>query len=142
MVWEVREHTADVALGFEGESLEGLLRELTAGVRFLYAGEWNTAASGQIRVRVEARTPEELLVKWVNELIFLFDARGQLVLEATGVGIEQSEGRLVASGNLHVCNVNAVGLKPRTVLKAATYHGLEVVAKGDGRLRAVLVIDT
>jgi len=142
MEYRVVEHTADVALELRGGSLEGLLAAATAGVRFLHAGRKRPREEHRVSVRVEGGSPEELLVKWVNELIYFFDTRGELALEAADLRVDDERGALTAAADLSLCSIDRAGFVPRAVLKSATYHGLEVTTDAKGYLRATLVIDT
>jgi len=142
MSFNIVEHTADVRVELRAPDLAGLLVSLTHAVRHLYAGSGSRSATSRGDHRLRARTPEELLVRWANHLIFLFDARGELALDAEIAGLEGDDEGFEVVVRLEFRPMIGTDFMPENDLKAATYHGLEVRSAGDGGLTACLVMDT
>jgi SHS2 domain-containing protein len=82
-------------------------------------------------VRVEAHDREALLVGWLNDLIFRYERDRRLPAD---VKIEElDDGHLVA----RVRFADAPG--PRTLVKAATFHGLRIEESPDGASANVIL---
>jgi SHS2 domain-containing protein len=128
------EHTGELELHLEGDSLSELFGEALAAYSEL-AGEGEGAApAGETVPReVELRAPdrEALLADWLSELVFLGESESLRPLRAADLSL--GEGGLRAT-------VEAVQERVRPLVKAVTYHGLSVEEEG-GRWRARLVLD-
>jgi SHS2 domain-containing protein len=83
-------------------------------------------------VNVEASDPGQLLVRWLSELLYLFDGESFAVHETTVLSLEP--GRLAAEvrGESFAPNRHPVRLD----VKAVTYHQLSIVeTKGSAAVR-------
>jgi SHS2 domain-containing protein len=97
------------------------------------------AAQCSRQVSLTAHDQESLVVDWLNELLYLYEATGFLLKECRvalpGPGrLEaQCRGELLDPARHHI----------QTVIKAATYHGLEVSNKGSktGQWRVQVILD-
>ena len=125
------EHTADLALSIWAPDYGALLEQgACALVDIMTEG---ALIDGQLEreVAIEAMDREDLLVQWLNEVIFLAVterftvARAELQLDGARL-----TGRLFG----------AEGAELKGELKSATYHGLELTEQ-DGAARAFVVID-
>ncbi len=128
--------TADTGLEIEGASMEEIFEEALKGLFGLIVDLDGVREVVEERVRVVGEDWVDLLVGWLNELVFLQDARGWLfkscVVEDLGPyfvkarcrGEKYQEGR-------HTM---------RTLVKAATYHRA-MVEKVPGGYRARVVLD-
>jgi SHS2 domain-containing protein len=141
MSFNIVSHTADVAVELTAPDMQGMLETTTAALRFLIAGSTNLAPATEAEIMVSGDSLEHLLVRWVNELIFLYDARGQLALSARRIQIRSGADGHRACAQVMMCNTREAMLQPDSDLKAATFHNL-AVASVDGGLKATLVIDT
>jgi len=139
--FELLDHTADVAIRLVADDEAGLLCAVAAAVGQLYAGKRELEGERSLDIRVEASKREELLVRFANELIFLFDSDGALAAEIARCVVSRKGNSLIAEATLDLCDCRAIEMAVETDLKAATYHDLEV-EDSDGRLQATLVIDT
>jgi SHS2 domain-containing protein len=98
------------------------------------------AASVRVResrnIVLEGDGMEDLLVRWLNELIFLFDTGGLLF---SAYEIFSVDGRrLEASVHGEVYDEGRHCIK--TTVKQATYHNLEIVRK-HGRWETTVILD-
>jgi len=141
--FEIVEHTADVAVRVCSDGRNRLLISLTEALRFLYAGERPLPVHDTLELEVRAETFEEIMVRWANEIIYLFDTRGRLVVDADEPVFRAGEdGIMTARGRVSICETTGIGFSPELDLKAATYHDLNVTQSPDGRWRATVVFDT
>ncbi|MDR7415569.1 MAG: archease [Armatimonadota bacterium] len=136
MPFEVLEHTAEVGLRVEAESLEGVFRDLCAGLFSLITDPSAVRPERTWEVTVEAPDRVALAVEWLNELLYL-NARDGMVAHGAEV-LEVSDGRLRA--RLHGEPFDPKRHPRGIEVKAATYHQARVEREGD-RWVAVVYVD-
>ncbi|MDR7562413.1 MAG: archease [Armatimonadota bacterium] len=136
MPFEVLEHTAEAGLRVEAETLEGLFRDLCAGLFSLITDPATVRPARVWEVALEAPDRVALAVEWLNELLYL-NARDGLVAREAEV-LEVSDGRLRARVYGEPFDP---GRHPRGIeVKAATYHQARVEREGE-RWVAVVYVD-
>jgi SHS2 domain-containing protein len=134
---ETFEHTADLGLRLFAADLPDLFR--TAGealfdVVAANRGEIQVVATES--VSLSAETTEDLLFKWLNELIFLSETQHRLytqfdvVLDATGCQLEATIGGEPIDRGRHVLDHE---------VKAATRHGLSLRSEQGGWVAEVIL---
>lgn len=120
--FETFEHTADVGIRVRASRWPDLL--LTAAEAFYRIQiEPRDFGRSQIRcIELEAESPEQLLLDWLRELLYLFDAERFVMGECQFE--ECSENRLEAGlkGEIFSPAVDGGGSE----IKAVTYHDLKV----------------
>ncbi len=123
------DHTGDIGFEVRAESRESLHAEAARALFDVIVDDLRTVrAEHALPVRVEgAVDPEDLLVRFLSELLFLHDARGWLFAAAAVDAI--GEDRIEARGL-------GEPLDPRRhriarQVKAVTYHGLRVAREGN-----------
>ncbi|MBN2493256.1 MAG: archease [Deltaproteobacteria bacterium] len=133
------EHAGDAGLHVQASSLEALFDQAARGLLDLICDPRSVRAERERAIALEAGSLEELMVSWLNELLFLLETeelllgRFELRVEA---GSESANLRASAHGEQLDPNRHVV----RTCVKAATYHGVRV-AQRDGAWRAEIVLD-
>lgn len=137
MSWEQREHTADLKVRFEAASLRELFGDATDLVRTLVAGETAAAADRAERaISLEATAPDELLFRYLRELLFLFNTE-RLVPASLEI---RSVSRTALDATLRGEPFDPARHEPQPEVKAVTRHGLSA-EKADGRWTAEVVFD-
>lgn len=132
MSYRVLEHTADLGLEAEGKSLAEAFAQAASGLFAIIADDSKVAASKAYEIKIEAASREELLVAWLNRLIYLYDSENVILGH---FNITKLDGkRLIAevSGE----PLDAKKHKIETYVKAATYHKTKIEA---GKLVKVTV---
>ena len=130
-------HTADLGLRLQGHSGEDLVRHAVEGfVHLMLAEPSAVRADTRLVIRVEGQSLEDLLVRLLNELIFLFDAKGFLPREATAVNLGGAGLEAEIAGEPYDPSRHEI----KAVAKAATYHDLRLVESG-GTLAATIYFD-
>jgi SHS2 domain-containing protein len=131
--YEFFEHTADIGVRVHGRTLEELF--INAAAAFYEAqGRFTLSSRATRRVEVEAPSTDELLVRWLAELLYLLSAEGacfdRFKIEFTGGG------RL--SAEIEGGPVDFSRSEVHEEIKAVTYHQLEVKQTGEGWTATVI----
>ncbi len=137
---EMLDHTADVGFELSAPTLGGLFDEARRAL-LLVAFECPPESGPEEReVRLSAPDRETLLVRWLNELIYLVQdagyvpARAELEVREAGGGACELKARLAGTPLL----LEEYGWQGE--IKSATFHGLEVHLE-DGGWRARVILD-
>ncbi len=135
MSYEIIDIAGDVGLKITANSLEELFINAGKGLYSLIT-EPDTVEVSEIKnIELKADSVEELLVSFLNEIIFLFDAYGFL-----GSKIEVFIRDFTLKAKIQGEYFNPDKHEGKLLLKAATYHGLEIEKK-NGNFSAQIVFD-
>ncbi|MEK9143985.1 MAG: archease [Elusimicrobiota bacterium] len=131
-------HISDVGLEIRGRTWEELYLNAARGLLSLYAPEGKPLKESVRKAAVEAESPEDTLVLWLNEIIFLVSTKHWLptriiIREGGPKGLEAE-----LRGGPTDAAERPVRLKGE--IKAATYHNLKVRRRG-AFLSAGIVLD-
>ena len=128
------EHTADMGIEAQAPTCEELFVQVAKGLLVLLAGSGETPCSvREITLEIGAGDVEELLVVWLNELLYLIQTKGLWPQEIILTDVK--------SGSLEA-RLSVVPLtgNPQREIKAATYHRLMVSCR-QGLWRARVYLD-
>ena len=127
------DHTSEIGLQVRAASFGELLAEAARGLASLMLREVPAEAAGEAReIEVSAHDRESLLVDWLNEILYVAETGLWIPLEIEV--LEASDTRLRARAR----GVD-VEISP-SMVKAATFHGLEVVETAEG-VSAEVILD-
>lgn len=118
--FEILDHTADVRARVFGNNPENLF-ENAAGLLYRLMETGRGRQGTEESIMVEAGTLEDLLVRFLNELIYLAETAGK----AGRVKVERISregGRMSLSARMGSRQAVSLGKE----VKAATYHGLKI----------------
>ncbi len=127
------DHTSEIGLQVQAGSFGELRAEAARGLARLMLREVPARAEGEAReIEVSAHDRESLLVDWLNEILYVAETGLWIpleveVLEASDTGIRA---RMRGA---------TVEVSP-SMVKAATFHGLEVVETAEG-FSAEVILD-
>ncbi len=128
MTWETFEHQADLGLLVHGTSGPELFAEAALAFFSLVCDLDRVEERDRYELAGEAGGVEELLVDWLNDLVYLFEGEGvvcrRIALPVWSVTSYRAElfGEPADPGRHNL----------RGVVKAATYHGLSVTQDESG----------
>jgi len=125
--FELIDISGDAGIRAFGHSLEDLFLNAAAGMYSLITDPGGVVPRKSIDIKAEAASSEGLLVSWLNELIFHFDAYGFI---GRDIHIQKLNNTLIIStidGEDFVPERHGRGL----LIKAATYHKLKIERKED-----------
>ena len=126
------DHSGDLGLSAEGSTLPKAFENAAGGLYALTAVAVPKSPSGVRTFRMTADSPEELLVNFLNRLIYLFDAK-QFLGGRTAVKIKRAKnGRLSLAASVKGERYDGDKHGRGFLLKAATWHGLKVARSDRG----------
>ncbi len=127
--------SGDVGLRIWGKSLEELFENAASGMFNLITDTLKINKTEQKRVVLEADDYENLLVQWLNELVFLYDTYG-FIGKVFSVDFPGNTLKATISGGIFDPETN----ESRLLIKAATYHNLSL-KKIDSHWKATVIFD-
>jgi SHS2 domain-containing protein len=120
--FDILEHTADVGIRAYGADVKEAFANAARGL-FSVITELDDIKEAEYRdIELSAPDQESLLVQWLNELIYLFDAEMLLFKRFDIVRLTSSRLKARAYGE----RVDKTRHKLKTGVKAATYHMLNI----------------
>jgi SHS2 domain-containing protein len=122
--YEELDHTADVGIRAYGATLEELFENAAAGMFSLIADPAKVKPVGEVEVRVQGEDLEELMVNWLQELLFLHETQRLLLCEFD-VKLQGLTLRASARGE----KIDKRHHDLKAVVKAVTYHKIKVDPK-------------
>jgi SHS2 domain-containing protein len=134
------DHTADLAVELTAPTLPALFESALAAFAEALTEPGLVAEREERRFELSSSAADLLLVDWLGELLYAFET-DDLLFRSAEIAIQESE-----DGSL-LLTAEARG-EPRderhpikVLIKAVTYHGLEVARTEDGGFRARVVFD-
>ena len=126
------EHTGELAIRLEAGSLAELFADAAGALAEVMLGRPANAEGAGERVSVQAPDGDALLVAWLDELIFRAERACKVYGEARIERLNEREIDAVIRGEPTT--------ELKTQVKAATFHGLEIV-DGPNGVSATVVLD-
>jgi SHS2 domain-containing protein len=136
MTYRLLEHTADMGLEAQGGSLEQLFSEAAQALREVLFGQAGGRIEQTIHLRVTGQDVGELLVNWLNEILYIFEVRGFYPVSFLVETITDHSVCGLARGEPFDLERHPV----ERVVKAVTYHQL-LVEQVEGQWRARVYVD-
>ena len=136
MAYKIINHTADVGLVIYGSDMKQLFSNAAFSLLSLLVEPEIVLGKTERYVRVCAENYESLLIEWLNELIYLFDAE-HILFNSFHIN-NLSKNQLVA-----ICYGEPVSRFRHNIkreVKAATYHMLKIDRQISG-FRAQVIFD-
>lgn len=135
MTWELVEHTADAGVRIWAEDLDGVFAEAARAVIGIM-GHGTGPEAREEAVDLSSPDLDTLLVDWLSEMLFLFEAR-DVVPERVEVRVSRDPWRVagVVAGP-----ETETFVQEGPQVKAITYHGLKVRDE-PGACEALVYVD-
>jgi SHS2 domain-containing protein len=134
--WETFEHEADIGLVIHGGDGAELFSEAGRALFSLVCDLETVEERERYALAGEADSVEPLLVDWLNDLVFLFQARDVVCRRFSFSSWSDTAYSAEAFGE----PVDPTRPAPRDLVKAATYHALSVDSRASG-LEARVILD-
>lgn len=124
----ILEHPADIGMEVRARTLNGLFEASAEGLVEILEAVPAEEPRRCLRLRLGARTPEELLVRFLNELLYEVESRGWCPRDIS-VRVARQGRSVSLAARIGVGRLRSVGRE----VKAATYHGLAIRSSGGFR---------
>ena len=121
--YEIIDHTADVAIKVCGKTIKDLFINSARGLFCIITDNQVYCADRERKIKLAGDVLEDLLVSWLNELIFLFYSYHFLTKY---YNIKIKNNSLILKGTLEGTYLKEDVLKIKTEVKAATYHNIKI----------------
>ncbi|MGH7807926.1 MAG: archease [Thermodesulfobacteriota bacterium] len=136
MCYEILDHTADVCVRVYGKSFNELIKNAAYAMMDLVTDREKIKTSKQIEIRAEGQTKEELLVHWLQEILFLHQTKKMVFRDFEVNMISKTTIKGKALGE----QIDLEKHELFSDIKAVTYHNLKVESLDD-RLKVEIVFD-
>jgi len=136
------EHTADVVVEAWGPTLEALFEEMARGMFEIITDTSKVKPNERFEISVCGFDLENLLYRWLEELLYLHDSRNYVFGKFRVYRIEREEktDEYCIYGEAWGEEFDRERHEPRTVVKAVTYAQMKI-EKRDSRWYAQTVFD-
>lgn len=128
--YQTIDHTADIALEISGNSLEDLFQTAYLAWYETVLGHIRFLSQGRKRIKLQADSPEELLVNFISEMNFWLMVKKWIAVGIEKLEISEKEGKLT----LHlVATGQSLDFKEHVLqveVKAVTFHQMEIKQSG------------
>jgi SHS2 domain-containing protein len=134
--YEYFEVEADVGVRAWAPDEPTAFAQAALGVLALAVDPTGVAAAETRDVRAQAGTPEELLVAWINECVYVHEIEGFAVHRVSVTGLRDG----VAHGLLHGETLHPARHRLGTVVKGVTHHRVSIAVTAE-RCAVEVVVD-
>lgn len=137
-MYEIIDHTADIGIRVEAPTKEELfVAAAEATFDLLISSKRAFIPSIDVPLVVEAPALDQLFVRWLQELLFIFERR-RLVLMKFWI---DRMGETTLEGRAKGLPFDSTRHAQKLDIKAVTYHQLQVGQDASGRWRAQVIFD-
>lgn len=126
--FKIIDHTADVGVIAFGADVKQLFSNAALALFSLITDTESIAEKLQRDLKINSDGRDNLLVEWLNELIYLFDAEHILFKRFNIENLRGNQLRAICYGE----NLDPLRHKINMGVKAATYHMLKINRDSDG----------
>ena len=126
--FEIIGHTADVGIIAYGTDIKQLFSNAALGLFSLITEPGSIKEKMQRRVEIISEDKDSLLIEWLNELIYLFDAEHILFKRFDIESLNSNQLRATCYGE----DFDPLKHKLKMGVKAATYHMLKINRDSSG----------
>jgi SHS2 domain-containing protein len=134
--FEMLDHTADIGIIAYGADVKELFSNAALALFSLITELESIEEKLRLNLQVRSADRDSLLVEWLNELIYVFDAKHVLVNRCDIESLTYTQLKATCHGE----NLDPMKHKIKRGIKAATYHMLKLDENGDG-YRAQVILD-
>ncbi len=121
-------HTADMGIMVTGVDLKDLFEKAGRSITEIMVRTTGVNETEPLHISLNGEDLSDLMVRWLGEILYLFDAEQKIVL---GISItEVSQNHLTAT--LNVAPFQPDHHEIINDIKAVTYHQIEVKQTGEG----------
>ncbi len=120
--FQILEHPSDVGIEAYGNSLEELFENAAHGLFSLIAAPEGIGMGQRLHLTLDSVDLENLLVRWLNELLYLYDGENFLIARTDVGSVSQTSLEGFILGETYNSKKHELKLD----VKAITYHQLQI----------------
>jgi len=135
--YQLLDHTADIGMVVYGTNFKELYSNSAFAMFDLITDTSRVKPKNSMVIEVEGNNPDELMVNWLSELLYVLESRSLLLIEFDILEIDRNRLKAEVRGE----HYDPARHEYFTEIKAATYHQLKV-EKVDERWKAQIIFDT
>ena len=132
------DHTADIGLQAEGESLNELFANLAFGMIRIISGEREYQPNISLHIELLEKSESDLIISWLSEINYYLNVHQFLPLIFKQIHIQKSDNGLQLKAELSGINILNNSVEITTEIKAVTYHQLKFEKNNDGYVSQVI----
>ncbi len=136
MDYEILNHTADVCIRVYGKSFDELFKNAALAMMELITDRSKVKPSREIEIEAQGETKEELLVHWLQEILFVHQVK-KMVFQDFEINLV---GETAVKGKAFGENIDMEIHELYLDIKAVTYHNLRIESVDD-KLKVDIVFD-
>ena len=121
-MYSILEHPADLGIEARGKTLSEAFEEAAVGLTSIIVDLDSVGAINDRTLAVDAEDAESLLVRWLSELLYLYDGEGFLTREVDIQRFSRTRLRANLRGDTYVEGKH----RTRLDVKGVTYHQLQI----------------
>lgn len=129
------DHTADIGISVSGRTYKELFESAAAGLFGVIADSQNIQPKISLPINISAGDMESLLVRWLNELLYLWDTEHLLFNKFSITSINKRQLKADCGGE----KFNSRRHNLHRDVKAATYHMLKVQKDKSGYFVTIIL---
>lgn len=130
------EHTADIGIEVEAPDIEGLFVRSALAMFDIMVGLGSIAQTRSSRIQASGENLNELMVAWLNELLYVYSVEGMMFSDFTDVHLGADSVSAQGLGEVFDRAKHDADLE----IKAATYHDL-AIRNYSGKWMARIILD-
>jgi len=136
MPYQLIDHTADIGIKANGETLEELFETAAEAMFDQIVDTRRLKGLGRSRLEVTGIDREDLMISWLRELLFLWNGREMLVKRLAIKAISETALSAVVIYDPYDPQTHEI----LTDIKAVTYHGIRV-EKSEAGWESTVIFD-
>jgi SHS2 domain-containing protein len=133
------DHTGDIGIDIDSPDLGSLFADAASAFSETIVDRESLPGAETLEMSLAAEAPDLLLVAWLSELLYRFETDGWLSHHADVI-MSRSAQHWTVRARLAGGRIDPEHHEIRVLVKAVTYHALEVRAAGD-RWHARVILD-
>ena len=134
--FDIIDHAADVGITAYGGDIKQLFSNAALALFSLITDVQDIKEKLRYRVEINSENRDDLLVEWLNDLIYLFDAEHLLFNHFEIKSLDDNQLKATCYGE----KIDLARHRIKIGVKAATYHMLEITEDSKG-YRAQVIFD-
>lgn len=130
------DHTADLGIMVTGSDLKDLFEKAAHSMMQIMIEKLPSENTSTLQFSVSGKDYADLMVRWLSEILYLFQGEGKIVTCIETSSITQSH----IKATLQTVPFNPKRHEVLAEIKAVTYHRIEVICENN-RWKATIIFD-